>query len=324
MNMLSIRLRPTGPAFAAVAAMAMALAFFSPGGSALAQNSQLQELLNKVERMQTELSTLQRQVYQNPPGAAPAPGGASSKVSSRRATAHLSVRITQLEDALRRLTGQYEEFNYAIGKMQVRLDKLVTDMDYRLGVIEHGGTLSAGQSRVVPPPAPGAAQVAIPEPAPGQRVLGTVPQRMLAGRTPPAGPVEAVLPKGTPKQQYDRAHSLIVKEQNFEEAEKVLRAFITAYPKNNLAANAHYWLGRTYFVRSNFKQAAFTFAEGFQKFPKSDKAPANLLNLGMSLSRLKQTKEACTAYSRLLKRFPEAPSSVTRRTERERRRFKCR
>jgi TolA-binding protein len=77
-------------------------------------------------------------------------------------------------------------------------------------------------------------------------------------------------------------------------------------------------------VRSNFKQAAFTFAEGFQKFPKSDKAPANLLNLGMSLSRLKQTKEACTAYSRLLKRFPEAPSSVTRRTERERRRFKCR
>lgn len=292
-------------------------------GGAMAQNSQIQELMNRVSRLQNELSTLQRQVYRNAPGSraagtAPAP----SPGSPRRVAAHLSVRMTQLEDELRRLTGRYEEFNHVIGQMRARLDKLVTDVDYRLAVIEQGGTPAAGRSLTVPPPAPGDAQAAIPEPSPGQRVLGTIPQSMLANRTP--APAGQALPQGTPKEQYDRAHALIVKEQNFEEAERVLLAFIKAYPKNALAANAHYWLGRTYFVRENFKQAAFTFAEGFQKYPKSEKAPANLLNLGMSLAQLKQKKEACTAYSRLLKRFPQAAGNVKRRTERERGKLKCR
>lgn len=293
---------------------------------ARAQNSQVQELINQVRRLQQELNTLQRQVYRGKAGQAAAPraGLASAGVDGRKITARLSVKIAQLEGELRSMTGRYEEFAHGLQQLQKRFDKLVANLDDRLGALERLGVAApdAPVAAAAPPPVPGRLAPAGRSFAAGPRSLGTIPQSALAKGTP--APVASALPKGTPKQQYDYAHTLIVKDQNFEEAARVLNAFIQAYPKNPLAPNAHYWLGRTYFVRENFKQAAFTFAEGFQKFPNSDKAPANLLNLGMSLSRMKQTKEACTAFSRLLKNFPKASAGVKRRVERERRRLRCR
>ena len=292
---------------------------------ARAQNSQVRELINQVRRLQQELNTLQRQVYKGNAGQAAAPGAglASAGVDARKLTARLSVKIAQLEGELRSMTGRYEEFAHGLQQLQQRFDKLVANLDDRLGALERLGAAAPGAlGAAAPPPVPGRLAPDGPPFARGPRSLGTIPQSALAKGTP--APVASALPRGTPKQQYDYAHTLIVKDQNFEEAARVLNAFIQAYPKNPLAANAHYWLGRTYFVRENFKQAAFTFAEGFQKYPNSDKAPANLLNLGMSLSRMKQTKEACTAFSRLLKNFPKASAGVKRRVQRERRRLRCR
>jgi tol-pal system protein YbgF len=295
---------------------------------AWAQNSQVQELINHVRRLQQELNTLQRQVYQSAGRKAAQPGAAAAPTAgARKITARLSVKITALEGELRSMTGRYEEFAHSLRQIQQRFDKLVADVDDRLGALERLGAASPGAvgAIAVPPPVPGQAVRSGPSFATGPQILGTIPQNALAKRAlAPAAPVRSALPKGTPKQQYDYAHTLIVKDQNFEEAERVLNAFIQAYPKNPLAANAHYWLGRTYFVRQNFKQAAFTFAEGFQKYPGSDKAPANLLNLGMSLAQMKQTKEACTAFTRLLKNFPKATSAVKRRVKRERKRLRCR
>ncbi len=305
---------------------------------ALAQSSQMQQLLNRMERMQTELTTLQRQVYQG--GARERMTGAPvrSQPQARKLTARMSVRITQLEDELRRLTGKTEEFVHLVQQMRARIEKLASDLEFRLSALERG-TVATG----APPPAPGAAvgpgQV-LPAPgsppgiatgsapgfgpglAPGPRTLGTIRQSALPSAT--AAAEKPPPPKMTPKEQYDYAHTLIVKDQNFAEAERVLRAFIDAYPKNSLAPNAHYWLGRTYYVRKDYQKAAFTFAEGFQKFPKSRKAPDNLLNLGMSLARLEKKKEACTALKRLLRNYPKAGGNVKRRVSRERRRLRCR
>jgi tol-pal system protein YbgF len=310
--------------FAVAVAWSVAVTGFM--SDARAQNSEVQELINQVRRLQQELNTLQRQVYKSPGRRAARPGtaGAPATVVGRNITAGLSVKITQIEGELRAMTGRYEEFSHSLRQIQQRFDKLVADVDNRLGALERLGGISPGAvgAAAVLPPVPGQAVPSPPFFATGPQILGTIPQGALANRTPT--PARSVLPKGTPKQQYDYAHTLIVKDQNFEEAERVLNAFIQAYPKNPLASNAHYWLGRTYFVRQNFKQAAFTFAEGFQKYPSSDKAPANLLNLGMSLARMKQTKEACTAFSRLLKNFPKATAGVKRRVQRERKRLRCR
>ncbi|MHA1108611.1 MAG: tol-pal system protein YbgF, partial [Alphaproteobacteria bacterium] len=275
---------------------------------ASAQNSQMQELLNRMERMQSELTTLQRQIYQG--GGSVRTGGAPPSGSqARKLTARMSVRISQLEDELRRLTGKTEEFLHAIQQMRARTEKLATDVEFRLNALERGGVATGA-----PPPAPdnapppAAAAGSQPGFASGPRTLGTIRKNAL----PVPGAVAATPPKPkmTPKQQYDHAHSLIVKDQNFAEAEKVLRAFIETHPKHALAPNAYYWLGRTYYVRKAYQKAVFTFAEGFQKFSKSAKAPDNLLNLGMSLARLGKKKEACTAFKRLLKNYPKVVGNV--------------
>lgn len=309
--------------------LAALLLFQATTPAAWAQSSQMQQLLNRMERMQLELTTLQRQVYKRGATArgvaAPAPSGPQA----RKLTARMSVRITQLEDELRRLTGKTEEFIHAVQQMRTRIEKLASDVELRLSALERGGVATGA-----PPPAPGGAAAGSaavpaadgaglgPSHASGPRTLGTIRQSALPGSGAPAATPAA--PAMTPKQQYDYAHSLIVKDQNFAEAEKVLRAFIEAHPRNELAPNAHYWLGRTYFVRKDYQTAAFTFAEGFQKFPKSSKAADNLMNLGMSLAQLEKKKEACTAFARLLKNYSNLGGNAKRRVTREQKRLRCR
>lgn len=261
-------------------------------------------------------------------------GNQSGSVFARQ-----SLRITQLENEIRRLTGQNEELTYRLRQLQEKLDKAAGDMDLRLKALEGGekpAAMANTASGAATPaasnteaamtrPAPVPATQTVPGAAKGARVLGTVRSgKAAASQTARAMPKPPVALKETPEQKYDRAHSLIVKQRKYGEAESVLRTFIDANPKHALTPNAHYWLGRTFFVRSDFENAAFAFAEGFQKFPKSKKAPANLLNLGMALSRLGKNREACTTYTRLLRTYGDAEDSVKRRVTRERARAKCR
>jgi tol-pal system protein YbgF len=177
-------------------------------------------------------------------------------------------------------------------------------------------------------------------------VLGTIPKNMAVfsprgpANVPPQPPLRAqsaapaaqtaavapaaVLPAGMPKAQYDYALSLMLKQQDFAKAETALKSFIETNPNDRLTGNAHYWLGETFYVRKSYQDAAFAFAEGFQKYPTGNKAPDSLLKLGMSLDRLEKRREACTAYSRLLSTFPKAGARLKARVQREQSRAKCR
>ena len=330
-----------------------------------AQNTGVQELLNRVDRLQRELSTLQRQVYKGeapPPDAAPplSPGASNLRDAARH-----YIRITQLEGELQQLTGRIEEIGFRTQQIQARLEKLVADMDRRLTALE-GGTQSGTQFGTVPqsvgsppsnvgltlrpPPAAQSPSLASSVQAPAPKlapsapargaapyVLGTIPKNMAVSSprgpayVPPQPPLRAqsaapaaVLPAGMPKAQYDYALSLMLKQQDFAKAETALKSFIETNPNDRLTGNAYYWLGETFYVRESYQDAAFAFAEGFQKYPKGNKAPDSLLKLGMSLDRLEKRREACTAYSRLLSTFPKAGARLKARVQREQSRAKCR
>src|SRR5262249_27511907 len=122
---------------------------------------------------------------------------------------------------------------------------------------------------------------------------------------PPAAPEQEAgggapykLPGATPDEQYQYAFDLL-RQTKYDEAEKALHTFVDEYPENPLAGNASYWLGETYFVRQDYNNAALTFAQGFQKYPKSGKAPDTLLKLGISLAALGETADACKALREL-------------------------
>jgi len=299
-----------------------------PTAPVQAQNTDFRELMNRIERMQGELSTLQQTVYKGklpPPSDLAVLARGSNSGIDRRMIARVDVRLSQLENELRRMTGKAEELEHAIGQFNTRLDKLVSDVGLRLTALEKRSSPDASGSdpngrRVRPaasarPPTTGSSS---PDAAP--RNLGTVsPADLAATRAQPP----SILPNGTAQEQYNYATSLLLADQNIEKAEIALRAFLDKHPKHPLASNAFYWLGETYYVRQDFHRSVQLFAKGYQKFPKGKKAADNLLKLGMALGQLKQNKKACTAYASLLSYFPKAGAKLKNRVGREQRRLKC-
>lgn len=126
----------------------------------------------------------------------------------------------------------------------------------------------------------------------------------------------------TADEQYQYAFDLL-RQNKYGDAEQALRTFVDQYPEHPLAGNASYWLGETFYVRQDYDNAALTFAEGFQKYPQSGKAPDSLLKLGMSLAALGETGDACKAFGELRSRYPKASDSVKQRVAKERSKNGC-
>ncbi|MEE8504913.1 MAG: tol-pal system protein YbgF [Kiloniellales bacterium] len=316
--------------------------------AAFAQDAQVKGLIDRIDRLQREMSTLQRQVYRgDPPPAAATDAPASSGGLSNTAGARIELRLSQLEVEMRTLTGQIEEATFGINQLRDRLDRLAADIDLRLQRLEQDAPAMAGGQG-----APGA-QIASTGSAntfdTAPKVLGTInPDDLRALQTQP---VEQMSPAAqatgqagaavqreaggqqtanliyplagdTPEERYRHAFGLL-SQANYGEAELALRAFLVQHPKNPLSGNAKYWLGETYYVRQDFQQAAVTFAEAFQEFPENSKAPDNLLKLGMSLAALGSKSDACGTFTELLKRYPEAAVTVIQRAKQERQRLSC-
>jgi tol-pal system protein YbgF len=124
------------------------------------------------------------------------------------------------------------------------------------------------------------------------------------------------LPGANADEQYQYAFDLM-RQTKYGEAEQALSTFVDEYPDHPLAGNASYWLGEAYYVRKDYNNAALTFAQTFQKYPKSGKAPDSLLKLGMSLAALGETADACKALHELNARYPKASDGTKQRAAKE-------
>jgi tol-pal system protein YbgF len=114
-----------------------------------------------------------------------------------------------------------------------------------------------------------------------------------------------------PELLYERSYESLLRRQ-FGDAEVGFRGFLDKHRDHSLAGNAQYWLGETYYVQGDYKQAAQTFLGGYREFPKSRKAADSLLKLGLSLGRLGQRQQACAAYSQVGEQFPKATEAKKR------------
>ena len=94
-------------------------------------------------------------------------------------------------------------------------------------------------------------------------------------------------------------------------------------PEHNLAGNAQYWYAETFRIRQLFTDAASAYLEGYQKYPKSQKAPINLLKLGVSLVQIGEKDQGCLMISGVQKEYPKANQSVLQKAKYERKKFEC-
>lgn len=292
--------------FLAVASFALAASLLVPAGSARAQSSELSQLRGDIARLERQISDLRRQMAR----AGMRSGGGPKSIGGElppTLAARMEVRLNQLESQASSLTGKIEEIGFAIRKIKEKLDRAVSDMELRLSALENGK--------------PVAGRAARPRVTSGRKAAAGVGG---GGGTGGSGAsVQNVkLPKGKPSEQYRYARSFLL-SGDYDKAAATLKAFIAAHPKDVLAGNATYWLGETYYARGQFSAAAIHFAQGFKKYPKSQKAPDNLLKLGMSFAKLGKRAEACASLFALRQRYPRAPTYIRRAARGEARRLRC-
>jgi tol-pal system protein YbgF len=305
---------------------------------AFAQSSDVQALLDRINRLEADLNNVQRKVFQGQDVPAPNLGGGSSgSVGGSEGAAILSARIDGIEDEQRRLTGTNEEVNFQIGQLKSRLDKLVLDVDFRLTEIErrlNSGAVVGGQQTgaVASSVNAGNEPTATGDLPKGSKVLGTLkvnPDGTVAGATTaPATPAATATQTatlnsaGTPAEQYNAAITML-RNDDFTGAETAFAAFLQENGEHSLAGNAQFWLGQTFYVRGDYPNAASAFLNGYQNYPKNTKAADNLLKLAMTLGRMEQLEEACATFQQLEKQFANMPNRIKRLAAREKTNFKC-
>lgn len=308
-----------------------------PNLPAPAQELTTEERLDRIER---DLSMLQRQVYSQS-------GGAPEMGSEGPGAADLEVRMERLEQQMRDLTGRVEEMTNRVDRLGQRVEQIGSDTGARLS---QGGPMPPpapgprfpGSRRVsaaegpppsgalAPPGMPGAPGITsgMPAPPPPDADTLTPPTSLVpraadrGGSGPPNPPQGGVLPSGPASAQYNFAFGLL-KEANYPAAAEALREFVRQHPDGALAGDAQYWLGETYYARRQYHQAAHAFAAGYRRYPKGAKAPQELLRLGMSLARGGQSRDACLAFAQLDHAFPHSAAAARARTVAERQRLAC-
>lgn len=278
-----------------LSAMVSIVAVTSLIGGSMPTLAQSNDVLNRLNRLENELNTLNRAVYRGEKNVGetsltPIYNTPSASNGSDGSSAGVEIRLQQLEGQIRELTGIIEVQNYDTQKMKEQLQVLSNRIDVQAKLQEAKSISPLGAVDIKPPEIKG---------------------------------MQTILPKGgNATALYERSFSLLKSEQ-FDDAKAGFDNFLTEHPEHALASNAKYWLGETYYVQGRYDEAARVFAQGFQQYPESPKAADNLLKLGMSLAGTGKVKEACVALSQVEVKFPTGHSDVIERANSEKAKFSC-
>lgn len=266
--------------------------------AAQAQNHDMRALSQRLAQMERQISQMSRDVYRD--GGVAAGGGVTAMAPVEQSNAGLAAamdsRMATLEGEIRRINNRLDEQDYALTQLRNQFEMLRSDLDVRLSEIS------------------------------GQKPAGSEP---ISSYQEPSAPIAAPLSDATsglnfdnPATLYDQAFQAL-REQNYAKAQQGFDGFLKRYPNDQLAGNAKYWLGETYYVRGDFARAARVFAEGYQQYPKSSKGPDNLLKLGISLSNLNKKQEACVTFAQLEKDYRNAAAVIKQRADVEKQKLGC-
>jgi tol-pal system protein YbgF len=260
--------------------------------------SETSQLLNRLNQLENQVQTMSRAVFK---GERRSPPPQTSPGEAAPATAAgYEVRLSQIEDQQRALTGQLEKINFELEKLKASMTRLQADTEQRF---QQGGQ---GANTAPTPLTP--ASTAAPAEQQGGGTLGA-----LSSSEGNNGPAEAL---------YEDSFSAL-KDDKYDRAESGFKDFLSQYPGHPLASNAQYWLGETYYVRGDYKQAAKMFAQGYQNFPKSAKANDSLLKLGLSLSKMGKKDDACISLKQLQKEIADAENPLRHRATEEIKQLGC-
>ena len=288
----------------------------------------LKAISDQIQVITKDIKTLEKAVYQKSDVASLKPSSSvgSDGLNEDIMTKHL-LKLNEIEDQFRELTNKFEEVNFKLDKLSTRVTKIQSDTQLRFSDIENGSTNTSTEKKATS--LPGSSKPQDFGAAPGYQT-SNLPKEQSINSVESAQTViaeepekrETLLPDKPAKEQYEFAVSFM-KIGDYETAEFALKEFIDKNKDHDLAGSAQYWYGETFRIRQLYSDAATAYLDGYQNYPKSKKAPDNLLKLGITMVQLGEKDQGCKMISGIEKEYPKANKSVLQKAQYEQKKFKC-
>jgi tol-pal system protein YbgF len=306
--------------------------FFS--SYSFSDNHNFYEILEKVQK---DIKTLEKAVYS---GSANNNSLASSELSGNNnsedvLTRHL-LKLSEIENQFQEMTNKFEEINFKLDKLSNRLSKVQADNQLRFQNLE-SLTPNDDKNKKLTKKTKNNNEEILPGSSQPQD-LGSISYKDTNSNetsqktqsiettstivTETFQAEEKILPNESADKQYEFATSFL-KVGDYSTAERAFREFVQTNPEHDLAGNAQYWYAETFRIRQLYTDAASAYLEGYQKYPKGDKAPINLLKLGVSMVQIGEKDQGCKMINGVEKQYPKANQSVLQKAKYESQKFEC-
>ena len=287
----------------------------------------LKTISDQIQVITKDLKTLEKAVYQKSDVVS---NNLASTISSDGLnedimTKHL-LKLNEIEDQFRELTNKFEEVNFKLDKLSTRVTKIQSDAQLRFSDLENGSISTTSEKQQTLPGSTkpqdfGAAPAYQTSNLPKEQSINSVESAQTVIAEEPKTR-EPLLPDKPAEEQYEFAVSFM-KIGDYETAEFALKEFIDKNRDHDLAGSAQYWYGETFRIRQLYSDAATAYLDGYQNYPKSRKAPDNLLKLGITMVQLGEKDQGCKMISGIKKEYPKANKSVLQKAQYEQKKFKC-
>jgi len=310
-----------------------------------AENKEINEVLEVIKK---DLRTLEKAVYSSDSFSNTISLSNDSNVTSASVeldqnseevlTRHL-LKLSEIEKQFQELTNKFEEINFKLDKLSTRLSKVQADNQLRFQQLENNTVYNntSDDQKLSSINTKDSKEEVLPGSSQPQD-LGSISYKdsetdLKVQQTQSIDSTstvftetfeseEKILPNVAPEKQYEFATSFL-KVGDYNTAERAFREFVISNSEHNLAGNAQYWYAETFRIRQLYTDAASAYLEGYQKYPKSEKGPINLLKLGVSLVQIGEKDQGCLMITGVKKEYPKADQSVLQKAKYEEKKFEC-
>ena len=277
------------------------LFIFASFKSVFAQDLDVEDTLDRLERIEKNISDLQRGIVKD-----------SDKSVSSGYISRTEFRLDEIETKNRLNFGIIEEIQNKIDDLDRKIELLNTEFQSRLINIEDklknikASETFDSQERIT------------------KKEQETIFQKpdVIKSLDSKVDNTNTNLSESEIKKKYENAIKLLWASK-YKKAEEELMQLKKIEPED-LMPNIQYWIGEVHYAQQNFEKAIIAFGEGLKNYPESIKGPDNLLKLGLSFSNLKKKKnEACNVLYELRIKYENAPKNVLERASSEIKKLDC-
>ncbi len=203
------------------------------------------------------------------------------------------------------------------------LQTSMTELLERLDVMnDRLSRLEAAQPDAATPGQRRAADAA-PAATPSQHSTPPLTQARTEGRAPTtAAPADrSAAPARADIYMHYRNALVLYGKNRWADARNAFQAVFDADPSGELADNALYWIGETYYAGGDYASAMRLYARVTKDYPNENKAPDAMFKLGLAYAKTGDLGMAKQTFEETMKRYPYASAAASAKAELSRIRY---